>query len=248
MPSPDNPIPVGCSGSPKLGFSERFNPERTLRQLHRQDQSTKTIFWTGLALPLRKFEGFDFALNDIDTETGLSRMVLLASGSQNIKEGNISLVSSSRLGLAIQDEIFAIGSPTQLMGDHESPEGLFFGFEVQRKKRTASGRFIGIIINSEHEGFKNMRTKHEGDDTELELQGEKAMGMFQEMSYQAVNAVIEAEKQLRRYQASDIRVDLLSQAQIDLALDWLAVGEKAYEFDQPSPNTALDVRVTKQIN
>jgi len=231
-------------GDDEIGTREGRTYQKQIEKLHLEDHKAKTAFWAGVRLPMRNIDGFGFDLDDIDLDTGLSRRVLLASGIKNIEDGDLLLASSNRLGLSLNNSDFAIGGTPPL--EEETPRIFQFGFNIRKGERHAEGSFIGVILNPSHRGFRAIRTKGDPDNFTFELPNRKAIGDFLDMTYQSVQAVIEAEKNLRQIQENRTHFELMTQADLDRSLDWVIAGEHIDTFDRPTVVTPLEISITRE--
>lgn len=222
-------------------LEEKTFPKQ-IEKLHEDDQKSKTAFWAGVSLPTRGIKGFEFDLNDIDPETGLTRMVLLASGLNNIQDGHLLLVSSQRLGLNIDNSIFALGVYPQIKPEQDADNTQHI-FQVRRGKRRVNGNFIGVLLNTRHNALKYAKTVRDSDGSTFELNGDRAIKGFYDMTYQSINAVIQAEKKLRDIQMKESAPTLMTQDELDYALDWLIAGDKVGTFERPPVRTSLQISI-----
>ncbi len=230
------------TGDGNLGFLESKNYRGQIEKLHIADFRAKSSFWAGIRIPLRSPGEFQFDLEDIDLDTGLTRRILLASGIKNIESGNLLLVSSNRLGLTLPSEIFAVGGT----GAEEMPKRTthHFSFELHKRKRKVNGNFVGVVLNPSHSGFASMRINADINNFSLELPNQNAWENFLNMTYQSLDAVIQAEKNLRAIQASGSDQILMSQAELDRALDWVVAGNQVDSFARPVLQTPLNIQIS----
>lgn len=114
-------------------------------------------------------------LSQIEPETGLRLDALLAQGVLNIKEGNLAVAPTHKLGIAtrVMNDIFAVGGTFQFQT--ETPFG--------RVARHFGGNIIGIVINTDHPSCRPPKWGKDG-----KLPSKSVLDIL--------NAIILAQKQL----------------------------------------------------
>jgi hypothetical protein len=197
----------------------------------REEQKKLNIIFYG-ALQFRHNEpiiGDTLNLQDIDPTTHLRRSVLLASGIENLRKGNLVIVSMNRLGVkGHKNAPFARGGVP-------GPEGTvqFFGFTIKNGDATGTGNFLGIVLNSESKLVKRVTTTVAEDGNEkqsLNMQRPEDIDEFYQVAFECAEAVILAESNYRIWQSGSLQGNILNQAALDSILDSVIAGRMPEEL------------------
>ncbi|KXK27351.1 MAG: hypothetical protein TR69_WS6001000226 [candidate division WS6 bacterium OLB20] len=224
-----HPTLPGCFGDGRVGQLEHMFTRRQNENLQKLGELSTVVLNSGLRAIIDR-NLFPEHFGSIDQATGLKRTVLLASGMQNISAGNLAIVPSCRIGLAIgEDAPFAFGPLTHDEANVElSPDGIqFMNFSVEKGKRKATGTFLGVVVNSSYPLLKKLKPAYASNGTmSLEITRQRDIDLFLQAAGESAEAVIAAERNFRNYTESGTAHDILTPAQIGTALDWVLWGER----------------------